>query len=251
MRRALVAGLVVLLAATGSGCALEASEPPDEEPRVVAPPVEPVSPAVPEAVRVRVPVPRAASFARRAQELTVRVRNVSCLGVGVGSGFAVARDLLITNRHVLAGASVLEVSTWDGRTLDVEAAEVGVLGDIGVALVDGRLPRVGAYGAPPPPGAPVTVAGYPLGGRLDLRPGTVIDYVDGARFDIPGRVMRFSARVEPGNSGGPVLNRRGRIVAVVFAIELATSYALAIPMDTLHALVRRGGFEPVPPCGSE
>jgi S1-C subfamily serine protease len=97
----------------------------------------------------------------------------------------------------------------------------------------------------------VTVAGYPLGGKLTLRQGTVIDYVDGSRLGVPGRVMRLSARVQPGNSGGPVLNERGKIVAVVYAIELATSYGLAIPVDMLRGLVRAGGYEQVPSCGSK
>jgi S1-C subfamily serine protease len=173
------------------------------------------------------------------------------LGVAVGSGFAIDRDILITNRHVLAGAAVLQVSTWDGHSLDVDAAKVGVLGDLGVAVVEGNLPSIGKYNKPPKDGSTVTVAGYPLGGKLTLRQGTVLDYVDGGRLGIPGKVMRLTARVQPGNSGGPVLNTMGKIVAVVYALEIATNYGLAIPVDTLRALIRAGGYESVPPCGSE
>ncbi len=235
-----------------AGCAVQASAPPEEEPTVSVPAVEEVSADVPRAVRVKVPKLAAESFSRRAKRLTVRVRNISCLGVGTGSGFAIADDVLVTNRHVIAGAAILEVSTWDGRSFDVDTAEVGVLGDLGIAVVDGKLPQVGSYGRTPAASTPITVAGYPLGGALTLRSGTVIDYVDGSGgLGIPGRVMRLSARVQPGNSGGPVLNSKGKIVAVVYAIEIATGYGLAIPVDTLRTLIRAGGYEAVPPCGSD
>ena len=72
----------------------------------------------------------------------------------------------------------------------------------------------------------------------------------GALFGIPGQVLRLSARVEHGNSGGPVLDRYGKVVGVVYAIEVATGFGLAIPVDTLRSLARTGGFEAVPPCGS-
>jgi S1-C subfamily serine protease len=245
-----VSALTVVLVLSGCG-ALQASAPPETQPTVTVPRLETVSADVPDAVRVEVPRIAADSFERRAEKLTNRVRNISCLGVGVGSGFAIDRDLLITNRHVLAGAAALEVSTWDGRTFDVNTAKVGVLGDLGIVVVGGSLPSFGSYGRPPKAGTPITVAGYPLGGKLTLRQGTVLDYVDGYRFEIPGRVMRLTARVQPGNSGGPVLDSKGKVVAVVYAIERATGYGLAIPVDTLRALIRDGGYETVPSCGAE
>ena len=63
--------------------------------------------------------------------------------------------------------------------------------------------------------------------------------------------MRLTANVQPGNSGGPVLNRRGRVIGIVYAIEIATGYGLAIPPDTLRTLTSAGGFQNVPACGSE
>jgi S1-C subfamily serine protease len=244
-------GAVLAAALLLAGCGVQASAPPEDEPTVSVPALEQVSADVPQAVRVEVPTIAASSARRRAQKLTVRVRNVSCLGIATGSGFAIDRDLLITNRHVLAGASTIEVSTWDGKSLDVTDAEVGVLGDLGIAVVDGALPLIGTYGKPPQAGDPITVAGYPLGGKLSLATGAVVDYVDGGTLGVPGRVLRLSAPVQPGNSGGPVLDRRGKIVGVVYAIEIATGLGLAIPVDTLRTLARSGGFEPVPPCGSD
>jgi len=241
---------LLLAGAVAAGCGARAEEPPAEEPSFSVPALVPVSGDVPDAVRVAIPRLAKDSAERRARRITVRVRNVSCLGIGVGSGFAIAPDVLVTNRHVLAGADTIEVSTWDGRTLSADAAEVGVLGDLGLAYVRGRLPQVGSYGAPPKRGDEVTVVGYPGGEELTLAPGTVIDLPPGRRYGIEGRVMRLTSHVEPGNSGGPVLDRRGKIAGVVWAYELNTGFGLAIPVDTLRRLVREGGFEPVPPCGS-
>lgn len=55
--------------------------------------------------QVRIPTLSRDGYERRAERITVRVRNVSCEGVGGGSGFAIDRSTLITNRHVVAGAS--------------------------------------------------------------------------------------------------------------------------------------------------
>jgi S1-C subfamily serine protease len=96
----------------------------------------------------------------------------------------------------------------------------------------------------------VTAVGYPLGGPLRLSRGIVIDRVDGGQLDIPGAVVRVTARIRHGNSGGPLLDAKGRITGIVYAIERRTRYGLAIPVDTLRRLTRIGGFEDVPPCGS-
>jgi S1-C subfamily serine protease len=191
------------------------------------------------------------SLRRKAEEMVVRVRNVNCQGIATGSGFALDAHTLLTNRHVLAGASQLEVSSWDGHDYQVPTAKVGALVDLGVATVEGTLPRAVSAYAEPVAGQRVTVVGFPLGGPLTFSSGRVVDFVDGSSLGVSGSVMRLTANVEPGNSGGPVLDNRGRVVGIVYAIELATGYGLAIPLDTLRLLARAGGFEPIPACGAE
>jgi S1-C subfamily serine protease len=118
-------------------------------------------------------------------------------------------------------------------------------------VVEGRLPEVGRFGDLASSGDAVTAVGYPLGGPLTLSAGTVIDRVDGASLGIEGPVMRLTATVRPGNSGGPVLDRKGHVVGIVYAIERATGFGLAVPVDTLRSLVRAGGFDDLPACGYE
>lgn len=143
------------------------------------------------------------------------------------------------------------LNTWDGHDLTVDTASVGRFGDLGIVHVSGRLPEIGQLGGAVASGARVTAVGYPLGGQLRLTTGVVVDLVDGAKFQIPGRVIRLTAKALPGNSGGPLLDRTGKIVGVVFAKEIATGLTLAIPIATLKALVRSRDLEAVPGCGLE
>lgn len=232
-----------------AGCAVQASEPPASITDVEPPATTPVASNVDDALAATVGTVERDSRRRQARRLTLRLRNASCVGVSTGSGFAITREILITNRHVLAGAETLEVSTWNGRTLEVVAAAVGRLGDIGLARVEGSLPEPAKLAsAAAGPGDDVTVVGYPLGGPLTLRRGTVVDRVDGQRFGVGGDVLRLDADVRPGSSGGPVLDARNHVVAVVFALETSSDLALAIPVDTMVTIIEAGGYEPVPAC---
>lgn len=247
--RLALAPALAAAALLAAGCG-PVEAPPEGSPAALAPEVAAESPAARGVAEVRLPVLSRDGFRRRAAAITLRVRNLTCAGLATGSGFAVDSSTLITNRHVVAGAELLEVNAADGRTFDVTAAEVGVLGDIAFVTVDGALPVAADLSGRAEPGAEVAAVGYPEGGPFTLSRGVVIDRVDGTPFDVDGPVMRVRAEVQPGNSGGPLLDRRGRVAGVVYAIEIATGLALAIPMDTVDALLERAGTTAVPPCGS-
>jgi S1-C subfamily serine protease len=198
-----------------------------------------------------VPVLSRDRYERRAEQFTVRVRNLSCEGLGTGSGFVVDESTLVTNRHVVAGADMLEIDTWDGQRFEVAAAAVGVLGDVAFVSVDGALPVSANLDGEADPGSDIAAVGYPQGGPFTLSRGVVIDHVAGEEFGVEGPVARISAEVQPGNSGGPLLDERGRVAGVVYAIEIATGHGLAIPMETVRALLDRGGTTEIPECGAE
>jgi S1-C subfamily serine protease len=248
LRTSAIAVAVLVVAGCGG---VVAEAPPDDPLRAPVPHLVELDPDVRSQFSATIPTLARDSAERRARRGTLRVRNTACDGVYTGSGFALDAHTLVTNRHVLAGASLLELSTWDGRTLPVESAFVSRLGDLGIAHVERRLPQVLVLGDKVPAGSSVTAVGYPLGGELRLLPGVLVDEVPGARFGIPGRVMRLTTAVQHGNSGGPVLDAKGRVVGVVFAIELRTRLALAIPVATLRHLVATRDLAPLPPCGSE
>lgn len=192
---------------------------------------------------------RADGVERIVRQGTLRVRARGCVGVGSGSGFAIAERVLATNRHVVAGADVLQVSTWDGRSFDVAVSGVAVANDLAVVVVEGDLPQTLEPGEPPPAGAHVTAVGYPGGDAIDFAPGRVLDYLDGRPFEQRSTTMRVSSRVIPGNSGGPLVDAEGRVVGIVFALEVATGHGLAIPIDALVDDMQSDGFfENTPGC---
>jgi S1-C subfamily serine protease len=200
------------------------------------------------------------SIRRHAKRMTVRVRNVSCFSLATGSGFALDRHTVVTNRHVIAGAEQLQLSTWDGRSLraDVGSARTARLVDIGIAKVGERLPAVAKLGPPAEAGDRVTAVGFPLGGSLTLSPGHVLSYRDGrdlpGELAFPGRVMEVTTKVKHGNSGGPLLDEQGRVVGIIYAGEPGISEddwantAYAIPIEALDTLVPEGGERAVVPC---
>lgn len=185
-----------------------------------------------------------------ARRFTVRVRSITCEGVGTASGFMAGPDILVTNRHVVEGAYHLDVETWDGRTLSLGVAGQATLADLGVVQVTGAAPPAPELAASAPPrGAAVFAAGYPEGGRFRLTRGEVVDLSRNLALGNAGGTLRITSEVQPGNSGGPLFDASGRVVGVVYAIELATGYGLAVPVQTLRtALSTRGLFRAVRPC---
>lgn len=177
-----------------------------------------------------------ASLERHIRGFTVRVRTVGCYELSTGSGVAIGPDIFVTNHHVITGAKEIQVATWDGRSLPVQVSAVSESNDLSVVRVDGGLPDVATVeGDLPSPGDAVTAVGYPGGGEFTLSEGHVVDVVDGEPFSQPGKVIRATASVRPGNSGGPLLDGDGNVVGVIFAYEVRTNYALAIPAQTLVA----------------
>ena len=249
-RRLLFGVGVLAVAGISAGCAALAEPPPSSQPRVTIPKTHSVAPTVSKIEATPIPQLISNGLHRKAEEMVVRIRNINCLGLDLGSGFAIDAHTLLTNRHVLAGASELQVSTWDGHDFRVTAADVGRLVDLGVVKVTGKLPYHAFREATPVVGERVQVVGFPLGGPETFSAGRIVGFVNGSDLGVPGKVMRLTADVRPGNSGGPVLDSEGRVVGIVYAIELATGYGLAIPLSTLRGLINAGGFQAVPPCGS-
>ena len=172
-------------------------------------------------------------------DFSLRVRTVTCGGaVALGSGFAIDENVIVTNRHVVEDAAQVTVNTWDGESIEAVQPEIGFYTDLALVEVASPLPAVGRLSEiDPQAGDEVLVVGFPEGGPLQMTTGKVIDYVREPGLGSYGNVLRITAEVAHGNSGGPLLAPDGSIVGVVYAIEIETGHGLALPASALRRML--------------
>jgi S1-C subfamily serine protease len=187
---------------------------------------------------------------RSVREYTVRLRNLRCDGVVFGSGFAIDARTIVTNRHVVEFGSRIEVDTWDGQSLPVASVEQAVGADLALVHLAQDAPAFAPKMAAgdPKPGTQLFLLGYPGGKVARASKGRVVSYPTDPRYDELGKVMELTGHAIGGNSGGPVFDKDGRIVGVVFAVQLRDGWIMAMPVSRLRALLDGGAREPVSPC---
>jgi S1-C subfamily serine protease len=138
--------------------------------------------------------------------------------LGSGTGFVVnAGGWLATCAHVVSDASKVEAAIGN-RTFTAKVVEVDDANDIALLKIDtDDLQVLPAAGAPPVQGDEVSVAGFPLtsmlGDSLKITHGRVAGFVDRRGQHL----IQIDASVNPGNSGGPLVNAAGGVVGVVNA----------------------------------
>lgn len=197
----------------------------------------------PERIRT-VPAPDAAALATdavaRAGRSVVKVTGLAaaCDRGQEGSGWVVAPQRVVTNAHVVAGVAAPEVTVGGrGRRYPGRVVLFDPVRDLAVIAVPALTAPPLQLGRDLQPDASAVVAGFPLDGPYRLDAARVRDVLTARGEDIYGQrrsvreVYSLFARVQPGNSGGPLLSSGGRVVGVVFAKSLdddRTGYALTL-----------------------
>jgi S1-C subfamily serine protease len=180
---------------------------------------------------------------RRDAPSVLRVTATAC-GLGVeGSGWVARPHLVVTAGHVVAGAHEIRVNGLPAQVWAIDRKnDVAVL----------HVPRLNAPPlplAPPQPGTPVAILGYPENGPFDALPGrlgaTQVVLVNGRLRS----VTAISGVVRHGDSGGPAVDPAGRVRAMIFAARIGSRAGYGIPAATIRAdLARAHGPVPTGSC---
>ncbi len=251
MKRKILTGLC-LLSVSVAGCSLEgvadlAEEAAEPRPEVTLA-TEPMG---------RVPDSDLADMVERVLPtvVNVRVRSVSFdefgdaqEGRGQGSGVVIdPSGIIVTNNHVVAGASEVEVVFNDGERLDGQVIGTDPDHDVAVIQIDTdeavEAIQIGDSSSLRL-GDDVVAIGFPLGlGGPTVTKGIVsaedrdidVQQADASLSGTLEGLLQTDAAINPGNSGGALVDTAGRLIGINTAAALASSaenIGFAIPIDT-------------------
>jgi S1-C subfamily serine protease len=159
----------------------------------------------------------------------VKVLGTAC-GLGVeGSGWIARDGVVVTNAHVVAGQDDTTVQLRGvGPRLDASAIFFDSKNDVAVLRVPGLAGEPALpLDASASPGTSAAILGFPENGPFDVQPGRLGQTSDILTQDAYGRgpvrrrISSLRGLVRSGNSGGPMVDGRGRVVTTIFAATVA------------------------------
>ncbi len=160
----------------------------------------------------------------------------------LGSGFLIAPDgLVLTARHVIDGADDVRVDLDDGRSFPGAVVARDAVLDVALIRLDrARGLPVAALGSSDAlrVGDAVIAIGNPFGLGPSVTVGILSAMARAIEDGPEGRFLQTDAAVNPGDSGGPLLDARGQVVGVNTAIlQHGQGIAFAVPIDEVRAVL--------------
>ena len=164
----------------------------------------------------------------------------------LGSGFVWSADgIIVTNNHVVEGASKITVNFNDGRQMDAKLIGVDPDSDVAVLRVKASNLSAAPIGTSSDLliGETVVAVGNPFGLSGSVTTGVVSATGRSVPSKEAGRTftdfIQTDASINPGNSGGPLLNIEGRVIGINTAIYAqAQGIGFAIPVDRAKKVIQ-------------
>ncbi len=185
---------------------------------------------------------------------TGRITSRACTSQVTGTGFLIQRGYMVTNAHVIAGASTIRIALGD-RLVDGTPVLFDPELDVAVLYAPGlTAPGLALATSVPDRGATGAALGYAGGGPLVVLPAAVAGSYPATGRDIYDRsrvtreIIELRAAVEPGDSGGPFVLEDGTVGGLVFAESRSdpnVGYALSPESVASHVTPAIGRTAPV------
>jgi S1-C subfamily serine protease len=179
--------------------------------------------------------------------------------LGLGSGFVYdTMGHIVTNHHVIDGADTIQVTFLDGNIASATVVGMDIYSDLAVIKVDPDVttlhPVVLGSSSDLTVGEPVAAMGNPFGLSDTLTVGIVSSLertLEATGGYVIIDIIQIDAAVNPGNSGGPLVNLKGQVVGVNTAIQSETGsftgIGFAVPSDTVKreigSLIETGDYQ--------
>jgi serine protease Do len=183
--------------------------------------------------------------------------NKSNQAAGTGSGVIYKKEgnnaFIVTNNHVVEGATSLEVSLNDGTKVPAKLLGTDIWTDLAVLQIDGsKVKEVAEFGNSDvlKLGEPVIAIGNPLGPTFSgsvtegiisgLKRTIPVDINEDGVIDWQAEVLQTDAAINPGNSGGALLNIAGQVIGInsmKISQEAVEGIGLSIPINAAKPII--------------
>lgn len=156
-----------------------------------------------------------------------------------GSGFFINdKGFIVTNRHVLSGASTAKIKTFSGKLFPIINI-VSSLKNVDLLTISAMIPKEDIKILPiskilPKVGDKILVIGNPLGLDSTVSDGIVAAIREVDKF---GKIVQITAPISPGSSGSPVVNMNGEVIGVAtLSVRDGQNLNFAIPVEKINEL---------------
>jgi len=183
---------------------------------------------------------------------SIPLRPDQLSGASIGTGWPIAPGYVITNNHVVSGSNDVVLVTGNGERIPAKAVLLDEKNDIAfLSVTDSTClpPALPLAGSPAETGASVFTIGFPRIDVLGTAPkltGGMISAGTGPRNNPES--YRTTVSIQPGNSGGPLLNMQGEVVGLVTSmlgvrnestgkLNMLDNASCALKVDRIHGLL--------------